>query len=405
MAKVLFISYNGMLEHLSQSQIIPYLAGLSERGFTITLLSYEKASDYRDKKALLSHRAYFNDKGIEWRHLAYHKNPGLAAKIFDITQGIVYSFYLVLSRKADIIHARSTIPAAIAFSVSKVLGIKFVFDVRGLLAQEYADGNLWRRGSSKYRLVNYFEKKLLSAADAIVVLTNKIGNIFAKSGYFKGAGNVNISVIPCCVDLHKFKYLPNKDYSLLQNFNLRGKFIFLYSGSLGTWYMLEEMLDFFLEAQKSIPQAHFLILTQSEKGFARRIISAKRLDGNITITTAPSSAMPGIVSLADAGLFFIKPSFSKLASSPTKLGEFLACGVPVVINSGVGDTEEMVNSYRVGVVVNDFNISSYRAAVQEFLVLLKEKEALRCRCRLLAESALSLKQGVDKYCSIYNSLN
>jgi hypothetical protein len=33
----------------------------------------------------------------------------------------------------------------------------------------------------------------------------------------------------------------------------------------------------------------------------------------------------------NAGVFFINPFYSKIASAPTKLGEFLGCGVPVYL--------------------------------------------------------------------------
>lgn len=406
MTKVLFISYNGILEHLSQSQVIPYLAGLSREGIKFTLLSYEKREDCEDKKSIVSLREYFKNTNIRWYYLTYHKKPGLLAKLFDMSQGISYSFYLAVAHRVNIVHARSTMPAAIAFIVAKSLRIKFIFDMRGLLAEEYVDGKLWSRPSFKYKLVNRLEKMLLSYADAIVVLTNKINNIFINSDYFRGANEAKINVIPCCVDLKKFKYTFVKDAVLLEKLNLSGKFIFVYIGSLGTWYMLEEMLDFFLEAKKLIAHAHFLILTQSGRGFINNIISGKGLDkDDVTVATVRSALMPDFIALADAGIFFIKPSFSKQASSPTKLGEFLACGIPVVINPGVGDTEEMVNSNKVGVSVKSFTESSYRISIQELFELLKEKYSLRIRCRHTAESFLSLEQGVDKYARLYNCLN
>ena len=40
--RVLFISYNGMLDPLGQSQVIPYLRELAKRGVRFTLLSFER---------------------------------------------------------------------------------------------------------------------------------------------------------------------------------------------------------------------------------------------------------------------------------------------------------------------------------------------------------------------------
>ena len=40
--KVLFIAYDGLTDPLGQSQIIPYLAGLSKANYQFTILSVEK---------------------------------------------------------------------------------------------------------------------------------------------------------------------------------------------------------------------------------------------------------------------------------------------------------------------------------------------------------------------------
>src|SRR3569832_236165 len=44
--RVLFVSYNGMLDPLGQSQVLPYLRELAKRGVRFTLLSFERAKAY-----------------------------------------------------------------------------------------------------------------------------------------------------------------------------------------------------------------------------------------------------------------------------------------------------------------------------------------------------------------------
>ena len=66
---------------------------------------------------------------------------------------------------------------------------------------------------------------------------------------------------------------------------------------------------------------------------------------------------------ADVGLFFIKPVFSKTASSPTKMGEMLAVGLPIVANGGVGDVEQMVDDIGCGVAIREFSPENYSQAL------------------------------------------
>ena len=49
----------------------------------------------------------------------------------------------------------------------------------------------------------------------------------------------------------------------------------------------------------------------------------------------------------NAGIFFIKPTFSKKASMPTRLGEYLASGVPCLCNTGIGDIDRLFEKERM----------------------------------------------------------
>ena len=69
--KILFISYDGMTDPLGQSQVIPYLQGLSRRGFEIFLLSCEKETAFRQNKALVDEM--LNGYNIKWEPLKYTK--------------------------------------------------------------------------------------------------------------------------------------------------------------------------------------------------------------------------------------------------------------------------------------------------------------------------------------------
>ena len=127
-------------------------------------------------------------------------------------------------------------------------------------------------------------------------------------------------------------------------------------------------------------------------------------DKDYIILNVAFDDMPKYLSLADAGLFFYKPTFSRLANSPTKLGEYLASGLPVILNKNIGDTENLVKTNRVGVVIEEFGPGDYSRAVDDLLLMLQDKPNLRRRCRQTAERFLSLDYGVEKYWKTYSNL-
>src|SRR5260370_42042163 len=119
--RVLFISYNGMLDPLGQSQVIPYLRELAKTGVSFTLLSFERASGFKaDGLARREElRMQLAASNIEWHWLRYHKKPSLAATAYDVHAGVRYGTKLVKRNRIEIVHARSQIPAAIALALKK----------------------------------------------------------------------------------------------------------------------------------------------------------------------------------------------------------------------------------------------------------------------------------------------
>ncbi len=408
--KTLFITYNGALEPLIKSQGIPYLKGLSAKGIECVLLSFEKPA--KDKKAFKEKTAalkqQLKDSGIEWFRLRYHKKPSFAATFFDVFIGIMVGLWITVSGKVDIIHARAAVPALMGYIIAGLTGRKFIFDERGLMAEEYADGGMWKRDGLIYRMTRRIEKCLLMKADKVVVLTENIKEFLLKTDYLprgKNTDRPDITVIPSCVDTARFNNSIPAGEGSREGHGLSGKFVFLYTGSLGTWYMLDEMIDFFIAARSLVKNAHFMILTHTGTDIAKEAWGKKGLSfSDVTIEEAEFERMPYYIRQADCGIFFIKPVLSKRSSCPIKFAEYLACGVPVVINSNVGDTAMIVERYRVGSVVNGFSKEEYSGALERLLELKSEDRALSGRCRGVAEELFSLDAGVSRYFNIYTEI-
>ena len=381
MLRVLYISYTSSGEPLFYSQVLAYLERLAKKDVRITLLTFEKGLRSKQKLGQLKQRMHSYD--IEWRRLRYHKRPHCISTFFDIAIGVIYSSYLAITRRIDVIHARSYVPACIALFVSKVFRRKFIFDMRGMMADEYKDAGLFRENGFIYKVVKLFERIMIKKADSVIVLTKKIA---------KQLPGRQVGLIPCCIDVDIFK--PRHDArAVLDSYSINGKLVFLYSGSLGTWYMLQELIDFFKVAHDKIENSHFLILTHTDQNMIYRAISSQGLPKEcVTVKRVDYQSVPRYIAAADVGVLFYKPTFSKQATSPVKFGEYLACGLPVIVNSGVGDTEEIVSENRIGSVIKDFKRREYVEALDEIDRLLNEGDSLRQRCRQISQRYLSLNE-------------
>ena len=406
--RVLYISYNGMLDPLGQSQVIPYLRELSDQeGVRFTLLSFERDAAFTPEgqarvARLETELAAHN---IEWHRLRYHQRPSLPATMYDVLAGARYASRLVREQGIEMVHARSYIPATIALILKRRFRLKMIFDVRGLMAEEYVDAGHWREGSVPFRLTKSMEARALRASDGVVTLTERIWPIIKEWDALRDRTPAH-AVIPCCADLEKFRFDEATRHARRAELNLAGKFVVVYSGSIGGWYMTEEMADFFAVMAGEREDAHFLWLIPTGHDRVRQLMRERMIDeSRYTVRAAESSEVPSYLSASDAGLAFIKPCFSKLASSPTKTAEYLACGLPVILNAGIGDSDALVTKERVGALVENFTADEYRRAAATIQELTANQSDMRRHTREVAERLFDLKTlGLSRYRQLYEEV-
>ncbi len=191
-------------------------------------------------------------QGIDWHWLRYHQRPSLPATIYDVIAGALKAGSLVQRKKIEMVHARGHIPATIALALKTRFGIKMIFDLRGLMAEEYVDAGHWRKGSVPYRLTKSTERRILAETDAVVTLTERIWPIIREWDGLRGR-TPHHEVIPCCVDLARFRFSDEERTRRRRELGLEDQFTVVYSGSLDGWYLTEKMADFFASLVRRNP--------------------------------------------------------------------------------------------------------------------------------------------------------
>jgi glycosyltransferase involved in cell wall biosynthesis len=276
-----------------------------------------------------------------------------------------------------------------------------VFDVRGLMAEEYVDAGRWRSGGLLFRLTKRLERLALRRSDAVICLTQWARDYLTVQSPNRPP---HIEVIPCCYDPVRFRRASTSNHR--PSLGLSSRLVIAYCGSLGGMYMTREMAAFFALCREKVASAHFLILTQSNTGPLSDELAGLHVPSeSCTFASVPSGELPGYLGAADFGISFIKPTLSKRASSPTKIAEYLASGLPIISNSGIGEIDDLLLHERVGVLVRSFTQADYAASLESMQRLLADGEPLRIRCRSVAERYFSLPEiGVEGYRRVYRHL-
>jgi glycosyltransferase involved in cell wall biosynthesis len=387
---ILYLSYDGLTDPLGQSQILPYLLGLEERGFSFYLITAEKQEVYQRKKEEIGKQ--ISGKNLHWFPVVYHASPPVVSTLWDLWVMYRKAILIVKKHPISIIHGRSYLSALIGMQIKKEKGIRFLFDMRGFWADERVEGGLWNLNNPLFRLIYRFfkgkEKKWFEQADHIISLTHTAADIIRSQ---KGVSAAEITVIPCCADLKHFQPTLSK----------KGNYM-LYLGSLGTWYMLEEMLALYQVAQELVPGLRFMILSKEPPILVEKAAKSQGLKlDTIEVREVIRAEIPSLISASMFAVYFIRPGYSKKASSATKLAEILACGVPVISNAGIGDHELIFKDLRAGVLLQEFNSAAYHTALQSLL----QKNWSADDLRLKAKEWFDLEMGIDRYEKVYQKMS
>jgi glycosyltransferase involved in cell wall biosynthesis len=394
---ILYLSYDGMTDPLGQSQVLPYLINLSKRGCKIDLISFEKSDRWDELSKEID--SLCEENNINWLPQTYLKNPPIISTFLDIKKMKKEAQRILSVTPNCIVHARSYIPGLVALGCKKNFGSKFLFDMRGFWADERVDGGIWNLKNPLYKFIySWFKKKeivLLKKSDHIISLTHKAKSEIINKFKLEES---KISVIPCCADLDHFSSERLEKEKPVLTLPTKNKVVG-YLGSIGTWYLLDEMLDYFLVYLKAEENSTFLFVTKEDPKIITKAAVSKGIQlDKILIVKATYAEVPSYLKLMDFLLCFIKPAYSKMASSPVKQGEAMAMGVPIICNAGVGDSDKLVTEYDSGILVDALSFEGYTKAI------FKLKKWDKSEIRKGAEEYFSLTGGVDSYYNTYLEL-
>ncbi len=391
--RVGYISLNSIEEPLVQSQVLSYIKGLAARGVDYWLLTFEPEAPDEGRQRRI--QAELQSFGIQWYWTEYPRRRSAMAFLSALNSATRKVFDLLAETPTDILHARSLLPAIIARRVSRRTGVPFIFDVRGFWAAEKAYKRRLPLAFLSWRILDRYERKLMKDSHGIVVLSEAAGRLLRKWDARRGTQKP-LEVIPTCVNTTRFRPGPRRTEARAVRL--------VYIGSLGPGYLPVETMRFAKLAESVFESVELLILSRTEDTVIRQAAAAAGLNpDSYTSLAVPFDEIPARLESCDAGICFIAPHYSKIASCPTKLGEYLSAGLPVVANDGIGDIGEIIRSNNVGYAVDNFGEHELSNAAGAIKALLADPDKTR-RCVALANRVFSLENGIDSYHRLYDAV-
>ncbi|HMQ04644.1 MAG TPA: glycosyltransferase [Pyrinomonadaceae bacterium] len=405
----LYICYFGLREPLVQTQVIPYLREIIKDDIDVSLLTFEPDLGSKWTQGQLdSAREELAGKGIRWFTLPYHKRPSAIATIYDVLVGTHTVRKLISKENVDILHARVHVPGLMAVLARKFSSRKpkILFDIRGFFPEEYTDAGIWPENGKLFRAVKRVEKWIMNEADGFVVLTENAREILFPQSKETGFDHIGrpVEVIPCCVDLpERFpETVMATRAEMRKTLGIGDRRVLTHLGALGGLYLSEEIADLLEAARIVDPSTFALFLTQSDPETIVPLLLARGFaENDFFVGRVAPREVGKYLSAADAGLSFVKATYSTASRSPTKIPEYLACGLPVIANRGVGDVDSLILEEGVGVLVDGFSRESYFKALEDLSGL----GEIGAKCRRVAAARFDLETvGGPRYRRMYKRL-
>ncbi|MDP1822363.1 MAG: glycosyltransferase [Archangium sp.] len=399
MKPLLYLTADGLMEALGFSQVVRVIEGLAERGWPYEVVSLEKPDDLMRVGRVFEIRSRLARAGIGWTALPW--SVGGTAR--DALQNEMALVKVALARakqgRIGGIHARAYHGGFAALACRVAWGTPYLFDTRSYWFDERLEEGRWFTSPLRLGIARGVEHQLFAQASGVVTLT-ELQASDVRSGRFGSSRHEVVQCITTCADFEDFVRRPPRQCRRVPESirgALQGKRVLGLIGSINRSYLVDETLALVRSVLRRDEQAHLLVLSGQSDEYARRLTATGISADRFTLTRADHEAMPEWLSLIDWGMLLLNPdSSAKRASMPTKLAEFLACGVRPVQFGCNSEVSDWVKNTGSGFVLADVRPHTLEAAAERIVTTTLEDE-VASRARSLAAPHFSLESGLDKY--------
>ncbi len=239
------------------------------------------------------------------------------------------------------------------------------------------------------------EQRAMKESDAIFVVSSEMAR-HLESRYGKCD---RIHVVPIGVNDHFFR--PVNRSSARKRLGYRDEIVLCYLGGTASYQCIPEMARFLRRLAASGRVVHWLVITGDSDGFVRAIKGCgEEVPENTKFLSVDNSEVPGHMAAADIGLLFRKENLINTVSCPTKFGEYLACGLPVLATRHAGHSARFIENFGVGHLVDLESPDMERLSK----ILDVRDPSIRERCRAVAIRELSWEKIGGNVCEIHRRM-
>jgi hypothetical protein len=368
--KVVIFLYNRFFDALIQGNFWLYIDDyLKDPGNRIKfhLVTYEDSEfpltqEQKDKVAA------WQQQGLTWTRLSWHRGTGIKCKMQDIWSGWWAVLALRLTGYKYIVTLGS-VAGTYAYLYARLLFMKLFLYQYEPHSECAIDNGMWSEKSLVYKVSHYLEYKAARFATTIASGTRFMEARLRDTWRVKG----QFFKIATVANDKKFIFNPEERKTVRHRLGIADdQPVLFYPGKFGGLYYTGETAWMFRWLHELEPNLHFLIVTPHTDEEIHNIFDSANVNRNdYTICHSEYVDIHQYFFAADFAVIAVPPGPSKQFISNIKVGEYLCAGLPFLITKGVSEDYLVATEQQVGVVVEDFNESEIKAAWPEIERYLK----------------------------------
>lgn len=403
MRRAVFVFHKSLTEPIPRLHGLPQVRAMSARR-AFEVISFEprrRSSD--DEREYVRVKRWLEEAGVDHRAVPLYRTRAL-----DLAAGALAIMVGVLTRGVRIVHCRSYIPAMMALPVTRVTPAKLLFDTRGLFVDEYIFDGAFAEGDRRCNLARRVERALLLRSDAVVVVSERMREHLLGRADLEGRLSADrVHLIPNRIDLDRFADAAARRERTRSERMWNGQTVVAYVASSSRWHGLDEAMSVFSKLLESRPGLRLMAATYpstepAEEAAKRAGVPRERLD----LLTARPDDIPDLLLGCDLALMFEARHLVREVCAPVKFSEYLAAGLPIVANDGIGDVSGWISESDLGIIIDPEDPTS---ASEQVLGLLESEEyrsgAMSSRCRGFAEREMDMRRTLEEYDAVYRILD
>lgn len=379
--QILVFIYNSFNDPLFQGLLFRYIKTIAEKSdkFHFHILTFEQHAYQLSKLEQSSTKNELLKKSISWYPQNFHTGRFLLIKkAIDLIQAFITIISIQFKFRPKVILAFANIAGSFSYLLSKIFRWKVIVFSYEPHSQFLEELGFWKKSSLKFKLLNSIEKSLGINGDFIITGTKHMIRLLNE--WKTRAKTIRL---PTSVDHNMFVFSKTERNRIREEFGIKNRKVVIYTGKFGDLYYKEEIFQLCQALYEHDSKYFFMFLTgHDQKELAQLFNQVQIPTSTYFVGRVPFEEVTNYLSAADIGLVTVANFPSKKYCSPTKVGEYLCCGLPYIVTVGTSEDDSYAESFDVGVVVDSFDKHDVRSKIPEIERLLTEdKIALRIRCR------------------------